>query len=41
MKIRLTWAVPLGVLALAAVAIFSVYGMHAFTIAGRIGQRIF
>ncbi|MFF4759945.1 hypothetical protein [Streptomyces sp. NPDC001292] len=41
MRIRLTWAAPLGVLALAAVAIFAVYGTHAFTIVGRIGAKIF
>ncbi|MEU6665486.1 hypothetical protein [Streptomyces sp. NPDC046727] len=41
MKIRLTWAAPLAVVALAAIAVFSVYGTHAFTILGRIGARIF
>ena len=41
MKIRLTWAAPLGILALAAIAVFAVYGTHAFTILGRIGGRIF
>ncbi|MEV5146384.1 hypothetical protein [Streptomyces sp. NPDC052727] len=41
MKIRLTWAAPLALFALAAIAVFAVYGTHAFTILGRIGARIF
>ncbi|MFF9066132.1 hypothetical protein ACF09E_12330 [Streptomyces sp. NPDC014891] len=41
MKIRLTWAVPLGLLLAATVAVLAVYGTHAFTIAGRIVATIF
>lgn len=41
MKIRLTWAAPLALLVLAAIAVFAVYGTHAFTILGRVGGRIF
>ncbi|MEV5170100.1 hypothetical protein AB0L10_03195 [Streptomyces flaveolus] len=41
MKIRLTWAAPLALVALAAIAVLAVYGTHAFTILGRIGARIF
>ncbi|MFE7705519.1 hypothetical protein ACFU6I_06885 [Streptomyces sp. NPDC057486] len=41
MKIRLTWAVPLGIVVLAAIAVFAVYGTHAFTVAGRLAETVF
>ncbi|MFE6282590.1 hypothetical protein [Streptomyces sp. NPDC057877] len=41
MKIRLSWAVPGALFTLAAIAVFAVYGTHAFTILGRIGGTIF
>ncbi|MFJ4922453.1 hypothetical protein [Streptomyces sp. NPDC088725] len=41
MKISLAWAVPLGTVVLAAVAVFAVYGTHAFTLAGRVAETVF
>ncbi len=41
MKVRLGWAVPLGLIVLAAIAVFAVYGTHAFTLAGRIAETVF
>ncbi|MEU8538782.1 hypothetical protein AB0C52_02105 [Streptomyces sp. NPDC048717] len=41
MKIRLTWAVPAGIVLVVAIAVLAVYGTHAFTLLGRIGNTIF
>ncbi|MEU3253317.1 hypothetical protein [Streptomyces sp. NPDC006997] len=41
MKIRLGRAVPVGLLTVATIAAFAVYGTHTFTILGRIGGTVF
>jgi hypothetical protein len=41
MNARLTWSLVAGVLLVGVLAVFAVYGTHAFTIAGRLGLAIF
>lgn len=36
MNARLTWSLVAGAVLVAALAVFAVYGTHAFTIAGRL-----